>query len=131
MNTKLLTAILLLFAHSLWAGDTGKLSGKIQDLNNSALPFVSILLKQSNDSVLYKVEVSNEQGEFIFEKIAPGNYYLEIQNIGFEAFIKKDLIVSALNDNLDLGVLTLSPKSTGLKEITVMEQKPFIERLVD
>ncbi|HEY0031570.1 MAG TPA: TonB-dependent receptor family protein [Bacteroidia bacterium] len=125
----LLSGILLtLFASA--KENAGSVKGILLDDHQTPIPFATVILKNAADSSLYKGEISNEKGEFNFEKVKTGSFLLQIQMTGFE-LLTKALDISENNSSIDLGTIIVPPASKDLQTVTVQAEKPFIERQVD
>ena len=51
--------------------------GQLQDNKGEALIFAAVALFNRSDSILVKVETSNETGIFQLQNVKAGNYYLK------------------------------------------------------
>lgn len=111
--------------------NSGIVKGTLTDEKNQPVPFATLMLKSAADSSLYKGELTNENGNFSFEHLKEGNYYLEIKTIGFEKFRSTAISISEQNPLTDLGTLSLNSNAQNLNAVTVTTDKPFIERMVD
>jgi len=133
MKTYLHFIILMIFSNVLsakeFAGTTIK--GIILDNEKNALPFTTVILKNSSDSSLYKGEITNEKGEFNIENVKEGNYFLQVQVIGYEKFTKNNIEVSNNIPLIDVGTIVMATTAKELQTVTVAAEKPFIERQVD
>lgn len=127
----LFAALLFLQCLTSSAAEGLILKGVITDPNNVPQPFASVLLKSSSDSSLYKGEISNDKGEFIFDNLKEGDYFLLIQIIGFEKNIIPSIHISNDNPLVDLGKIQMKSGSNELSTINVVADKPFIEQQVD
>lgn len=79
--------ILLLFLPFLISAQEYKIEGIATDKSDSsALPGVSILLKQSSDSTILKDTYTDEKGNFIFDRINSGEYIIEGILMGYKKF---------------------------------------------
>jgi hypothetical protein len=107
------------------------LKGRITDEKKAPVPFATVILKRSADSVLVKGEVTDENGAFAFESIREGAFFLEVQVLGYEKLRKEGIQISSPTETLDLGTLSLKPSSVQLKTVDVQAEKPFIERYMD
>lgn len=125
----LLIATLPCFANRKFNG--GTIKGALKDEKNEALPFTTLMLKNVADSTLYKGEISNEDGNFIFENLKQGNYFLEIKGIGFKKYTSAAITISESTPETDLGTITLFSGTENLQAVTVTGEKPFIERQID
>src|SRR5262249_125354 len=111
--------------------NSGIVKGTLTDEKNQPVPFATLMLKSAADSSLYKGELNTENGNFSFENLKEGNYYLEIKTIGYEKFKSEAISISEQNPSTDLGTLTLRSNAQNLNAVTVTTDKPFIERIVD
>lgn len=107
------------------------LKGSITDANDSPQPFATVLLKSSIDSSLYKGEITNDKGEFIFDNLKEGDYFLSIQIVGFEKHSVPGIHISNATPVIDLGKIQLKTGSKDLAAVNVVADKPFIEQQVD
>jgi len=132
MKNKLFLAALLVLQSFLgFASDGGILKGLIVDSTNVPLPFATVLLKSSADSSLYKGEISDDKGMFLFENVKEGDYYLQVQAIGYEKNIIESIHISLTNPSLDLGTITMKAVIQDLTAVVVLAEKPFIEQQTD
>jgi hypothetical protein len=116
---------------SLWLNaQTASISGRMIDENNSPVLFATVVLKNISDSSIYKGEVTNESGEFLFQNIKSGTYFMQIQSSGFTLSGKSDVDVTE-GSSVKLGDIKLTTNSTELKSVTIEGEKPFIERKAD
>ncbi|SFD51156.1 Outer membrane receptor proteins, mostly Fe transport [Chitinophaga sp. CF118] len=126
MNKIILFVLLaLICASSTYAQ---KISIKITDSNGHPLPYTTVLLKQTKDSVLVKGELTDAAGASNFDKINDGRYFIQASLMGFGSATTPDFSVDANHKQIQLGPLTLQQASKSLQGVTVSAQKPFIER---
>src|SRR5665647_2657594 len=97
----------------------GKIQGKVKDSsNNEPLEYASVALYRTvNDSLVNGV-ITNQSGNFSFEKLKPDNYYIQIQFIGYENK-KTESIVLNSGQNLQLGEIAISPSSILVNDVIV------------
>ena len=124
-------AFLSFSALKMYAQGHAVIKGKVADGGDSKiLEAASVSLYHLSDSSLVKINLTDNNGNFEFDKIAPGSYYLLATSTGHlttyspAITIKNDEIVSA-------GVLKLIENIKTLKGVTVSLNKPFIERKID
>lgn len=108
----------------LWCGFssfalTGNIHGKIKDSStNQPLEFASVALyRVSNDSLITGA-ITNERGNFTFDKLNPDKYYIQIQFLGYENR-KTESITLGSGQNLQLGEIAISPSSILMNDVTV------------
>jgi hypothetical protein len=103
---------------------------RLQDSNNEAIPFATVLLKKFTDSSLVKGMNTNENGEISVSKLPVGRFTLTLQSTGFKP-TKINLEEITLDSKIELGTIILVPVSTELAEVKVTATKPFIEKKLD
>lgn len=107
------------------------ISGHVLDDTRQPAPGATILLSDATSGQMIKGEVSDEQGNFVFENITPGKYVLSVRFLGLAEY-RTDLPEAAAGARLDLGSIALKADgSTSLAEVTVRAKAPFIERKLD
>ena len=106
---------------------TFKISGKVVDSGNNAIPFANILLLSSKDSTFVKGTSANEEGLFVLEEIAPNLYLLQASYVGRGS---KPLPLD-ISQSISLGALIIPEAATNLDEVVVTAKKPVLQRLAD
>ena len=109
----------------------GSIRGVLLDDKNNPVPFSTVALNNAADSTLYKGEITNEKGEFIFENVKAGDFYIQIRVIGFKKIDSKKFTISSESAVVDLGTFITEVASTELGAVTVLGDKPFIEHQAD
>jgi hypothetical protein len=132
--TNLTTALLLSasFAHAQTSAPisaSGKVSGEIFDEKSQPFPFVNVLLFNAKDSALVKGLASDDNGKFLFEQVAEGQYMTMVSMVGYQKEYSKTFKVA--NSQVILPATTLKPDTKSLNEVTVVAKKPFIEQQID
>ncbi|WP_298140731.1 outer membrane beta-barrel protein [Flavobacterium sp.] len=103
------------------------ISGIIESENKEKMAFHEIYLFQNSDNKLLKTELTDENGTFNFQSISKGNYTLKI-NSGGEL---KTIETIDLQNNIELGTLTVISQTKQIQEVVIEKKKPFIERKLD
>lgn len=94
-----------------------RLTGTIYNADDQlSLIGATIKLISARDSTKINYSNSDLQGQFTFNSLTKGKYWLDITYIGFERFRKQ---VAVANKTEDIGKLYLKPTTTSLKEINV------------
>ncbi len=109
----------------------GRISGKIVDGADKALPSVTVTLFRAVDSALVKTALTNKEGKFDFENLVLGNYYLMASSVGFEKAKGKQVEVSTGSTSVIVETIQLSPSAQSLAGVTVTAARPFIESKID
>ena len=90
---KTFTVLLLLvafFTASIFAGTTGKLTGKVTDKKTGeGLPFVSVMLEGTSIGAQTDID-----GKYTILNIPPGKYNLKIQYVGYQTKIVQNVQIS-------------------------------------
>ncbi|MBC7774368.1 MAG: TonB-dependent receptor [Phycisphaerae bacterium] len=121
-------AVILLFLNTAQSQNT--IRGLVQDSKNQALSSATALLRQAKDSSLVKGVICNDQGGFLFDA-APGNYFVEINLLGYSPVFSKSITVSGNESLTDLENITLTEDATVLNEVAVVAKRPFLEQKID
>jgi len=114
--------VLLFFIFSICNSfSQNRVHGKIVDLNNNNIPFVSILVKKNLDTKILKYSYSNEKGEYVLE-LEKGNYNLYFSALGFKT---KFFSIKIPNSEKKINI-TLIEKPFELDEIIIQSTKAII-----
>ncbi len=95
------------------------LSGSI---NSEKVNQLEINLFNSEDQ-LVKTEVADQKGNFSFEDLSTGNYYVKINKNGSETYKSENISVTG---NTTLPAIQLNEKL--IEGVTLTKAKPYIER---
>lgn len=106
------------------------ISGTIQDSLNRKISNVNVLLWRASDSGLVKGILTDEKGNFLFNNIQKGSYFISSTYTGFAPYHSEIFIISTAQ-NKDLGIINLYEKALELKEVKVAAVKPLLEQKID
>ena len=99
---------------------TGVISGIVIDKNtNTAIPYVSIIIKNTEDKI-QTGGITDDEGNFTIKQIPEGESIVEIQFIGYKTEVKK-ILISQVNTKIDLGTIELKEETSQLDEVLVVE----------
>ncbi len=101
-----------------------KIKGTVSDQEQAPLPFSTISLKVPSDDS--KVMQSDSLGQFVFKGLSPGSYLLTAHALGYSP---KEMMINVQRDTTLS--LRLKPLEGRLKAVTVVGNKPIIERRSD
>jgi len=104
-----------------------ELKGEVKDQYQEPVAFASVFLLTVTDSVLVKGTSADENGAFLFSDIAEGLYLLKASYVGQ---MSDNLAIEILKDT-KIGALILEQHTEELNEVTVVSNKPVVERKVD
>ena len=96
---------------------------EVKDGKQQPLPGATLQLMQP-DSVLIKVQVSDQEGRVEFRGQTGRNYIVEISHTGFG---KKYLNLGSLREPGFSGAVTLEPAGSTLADVVVSSRRPFIQ----
>ncbi len=108
----------------------GVVSGKVIDqTTKEALPYVSIIVKNANNTVLTG-GITNDEGLFNIEKIALGENTIEIQFIGYKTDIRK-ITFTKEDATHSLATIVLSEDADQLDEVVVIAETSSVVQKID
>lgn len=129
MNKWLFLCALLLCAQiSLFAQIS--VNGFVTDENNQPLGYVSVALLNAADSSLAKGALTDAQGKYRLDQVAPGRYRIQVTMVGYteqttEVF---EILTESKNVTADL---SLKPANNILNEAVVVAKRPLLEQKAD
>lgn len=130
MTTKiypLIVVVLMLCGSSIYA-QSYQIKGSVL-AQDGPLSFANVILNNQADSSLIKAEVTNDDGDFVFNNIAPGEYWLEVSYVGMQNFTSE--VVRVAQNDLILNPFILKAASQDLEQVEVVSKAPMIEVLAD
>jgi len=105
--------------------------GKVMDANTKKpVPYASVALYNSKDSSIVSGSISNEEGKF-FIKAGPGEYYVEVNFMGFEKYYSKKLVISQQNKMAKVGLIKLQHSNANLKGVEIVATQSYVEYKID
>ena len=109
------TAILMLFFTHLSSAQRCNLTGKIIDkLTHEPIAYANVALFSSIDSALVSGTITDDNGQFLMEKLKKGKYSIKMSFIGYQAVITNNVLLQPGTRNL--GETELSVLSENIEE---------------
>lgn len=109
--------------------NSGSITGKIIDKNfQEALPYVSIVIKESNNIV--SGGITDDNGLFTIKNLPLKNYTVEVQFMGYKTFITTAEL-SESKKEANIGTVSLTEEATMLNEIEIVSERSTIEQKID
>ncbi|MBP6456473.1 MAG: TonB-dependent receptor [Chitinophagaceae bacterium] len=108
----------------------GQLSGIVTSKNKPLSVSASILLFSSKDSTLIKGELSDKNGNYKFDNIEKGEYFISSSLLGYQKFYSANIIFINDNENIIVNI-NLEEAAKSIKEVSIVSQKPLIEIKAD
>ena len=118
--------ILILFL-SLNTFSQYSISGKVLDENKQPLPFANVLLYKVGDIKDPRGMVSDDEGNFYFEKVGTGKYKITVSMLGFST---EKLEEFTLEESKEF-TISLKEKSQTLNEVVVKSKRPVIKQTAE
>ncbi len=122
-----ISAILLFFSITSFA--QAVIGGSIVDQSGEGIAFSNALLVNASDSSLIRGVISDENGQFIFEKIPTGVYLVQANMIGFNLAFSS-LLDFDTQQSIQLDPLKLS-SGVNLEGVDIVSKKPLYEQKID
>lgn len=101
----------------------------IDNITKEALPYVSIIIKDSNNNTLTG-GITNDKGDFNIQKIPLGKITIELQYIGYKTTIKQ-LEFTKQNATHNLNIIALNEDVSALDEVTVVAEISTVVQKID
>lgn len=117
-----------LFTLNLIYAQSG-LKGEVHDVTGP-LEFVTVVLYNSKDSSMVKVEYTDVEGRYHFNNINEGSYWIGASFVGLPD-IRSDNVKVGLDDQVQIPTILFQDTSNELAEVTVTAQKPLLELKTD
>ncbi|RBL90199.1 TonB-dependent receptor [Chitinophaga flava] len=104
------------------------IKGTFATADNSPAKDVVVQLLTAADKKLVKLEYTDAQGNFNFDRIPAGEYLVATQSMAYSPWLSAPI---TLRQTTQLGTIRLQPTSTTLRETNVVAVKPFIQQQYD
>lgn len=115
--------VLIAFVFILLSGNVfaqmASIKGVVFDqVAKTPMEFASVSVFKSADSSLVNGTITDASGQFNFERLSPGDYYLEAQFMGYQSARSETLSLIA-GQELKAGAIQLRPDQKFLEQVTV------------
>ncbi|MFM2361850.1 MAG: hypothetical protein RLZZ316_752 [Bacteroidota bacterium] len=127
----LLTVLLTLSLVGQAQTNTGKISGKVIDGSTKTIEAATITLHKAKDSSVVKISVANKEGDFVFEFVKEGSYFVSITAVGHNKGFSETVSITTASTAITLKTIELIPVTKSLGNVTVTARKPLIEQKID
>lgn len=110
----------------------GKIKGIVLDKNTEKpMEFANIAVYNQKDSSLVTGGITDDTGQFEIGNINYGEYYLEVNFIGFNSTDVADIVLTRNNKVRDVGEVVLSSSAVSIGEVSVVADKAQVEYKLD
>ncbi|MEN9685140.1 MAG: hypothetical protein RLZZ28_926 [Bacteroidota bacterium] len=127
-NFRIKLSLLLAFGMALsaaYAQNKNSITGIIKE-KNTPIEYANILLLK--DSVhIDKVSISDSTGVFHLKDVLPGNYYLKVEMVGYQAKLMP-VFVPKETSLLNLGIVQLQLKDIAVNNLEINSQRKLIKK---
>ncbi|MBT8229916.1 MAG: TonB-dependent receptor [Bacteroidia bacterium] len=123
---KLQSLLLLFLVPLLGNAQKSFIEGKLVDPDMNPVLFANVILYEATDSSLVKVETSDEAGDFKFNAVEGGDYFLSASYIGL-GDVQIDQVKVSGTDPLDLGLIKFESASVQLETAVVTATRSIVE----
>jgi len=124
MKTLLLILCALLFATVAQS----QVSGTLTDTKGSPLPFATVVLLKSADSVIVRSALSDEKGHFAFSAAPSGAYVIKVTSIGYANYFSVPIVLDHSHPSYDAGTVLLKTSGKQLSEVVIRANKPLVQQ---
>lgn len=115
-----------IFSCALFA-QSGNITGQILNQDGKAADFVNVLLLQTSDSTLVKMELSQENGDYEFRSLEKGEYFIKVTGISYNDYSTTSFQL-ANKERKVMPLITLEVMATMLDAVEVVARKPLLEQ---
>ncbi len=119
--------ILCFLISILGYGQEFSLSGNVMDEKGLPIPFANVILMTQKDSTIVRGSSTDDDGNFFINQIDNNHYNFKISYIGYKDFLKE----ISVDQNIDLGTITLIEEVQSLDEISIVFKRPTFKKEAD
>src|SRR5205085_6233733 len=110
-------------------GDAGTIVRGTIFFEKTPVVNATVLLQSSKDSSIEKGTITDSLGNFIFNNIKAGSYFISVQSSRYRSYMTKIFEVDSLHTDLSVPPIFLDTAALkSLNEVTVKSKRPLIER---
>ncbi|GAB3531206.1 hypothetical protein GCM10027443_13020 [Pontibacter brevis] len=118
---KLLSTLVILFTIVNAYAQSAAVFGTVKGASDAtALPGATVILENNTGNP--NATVTDSEGKFRFERVAPGQYTLQVNYLGYQSLTRP---VQLEGKSLDVGTLSLQEEATAIKEVQVVGRVPL------
>lgn len=107
-----------------YSAHAGLIRGTLKE-GDQGLAFANVMLYQVKDSSLVKFTYTEGNGDFLFENVSPGEYFVKATYVGLQDYNTGSITVS--NADTDLGTIPMAAHASHLTEVTITASRPLLE----
>lgn len=108
---------------------TSIISGTVVDAQQKLMDYATVSLLKAKDSLLVKGALTDLKGQYKFSGVVTGKYLISITMVGFQKSFSKPFTLGT--EDILVEKMVLQQGSRELKAVSIVAQKPLIERKAD
>ncbi|RYD91293.1 MAG: TonB-dependent receptor, partial [Sphingobacteriales bacterium] len=129
MKLQMLFVLLFSGITSLFAQNTGTITGKITDkTTGEPLPFVSVVVKENG--TVAAADVATDAGDFTIKNLPLKDYTVEFSFMGYTTKVVSARLTEG-NKNAQLGTIALSEAANEIEEVEIVKELTTVEQKID
>jgi hypothetical protein len=106
-----------------------RLSGTVKSEDGAPIPGANVLLLNASDSIMIKGVVADLKGNFQFNAVRSGKFFMVTSMVGYEKIYSSSFEVG--HEPVYVAPTILKVSSTELQSVTVAAEKPMFEQHID
>ncbi len=111
---------------------SGGITGQVIDpVDNEKIPYATIALFKADTESLINGTITDDEGEFILERVPEGEYFMEVNFLGYNKEVINDIFISSEAGGLNLGKITLERAFETLEGVEVSAERSALEYRLD
>ena len=112
--------------------NTGKISGRVMDsFTKLPVDYATVSIFKQGSTSPFDGASTDPKGGFKIDHVAPGDYMLTIDFLGYKKQTIAHVIISAASKNVILGDIQLAPVQNQLKDVVITASAPTVENKID
>lgn len=119
----LLIGIFLLMNAMVFGQGKSQITGTVVNASQGVIEYASVSLANKKSGKVLDGVITDAKGSFVLKNVAPGEYMVKIESVGF----KPSSVSCVIPGSGNLGKIVLATASTALQEVTVTASKPLVE----
>jgi len=128
MKLKLLFLSFLMSVFAANAQNNSSITGNVSDKQNVPIAYATITVKDAGKVVTGSI--TDDKGNFEVKGLAPKNYTVEIQFIGYKPYTSQANLASG-EKTIALKRIVLADESTQLEGVEIVQERSTIEQKID
>ncbi|MCB0577340.1 MAG: carboxypeptidase regulatory-like domain-containing protein, partial [Saprospiraceae bacterium] len=106
-------------------------SGRVTDAGGQNLPAATVLLLNGADSSLVKGMISAADGSYAFENIAPGEYRVGVEMLGYADHFSPVFTLAEADRKKEMDAIALEEDAAMIDQVEVVSKRPLFEQQID